>query len=71
MFGFVSSITTIGMMSSFCEYTAILAVNNDNNISITFLIKNVLFPTAKFGRKVGYIMKNSFTLNKYNPLIFK
>ena len=56
------------MMSSFCEYTAILAVNNDNNISITFLIKNVLFPTAKFGRKIGYTMKNSFTFDNYNFL---
>ena len=62
---------TIGLMSSFCEYIAKLAVNNDNNISITFLIKNVLFPTAKFGRKIAYTMKNSFTLSKYNPLIFK
>lgn len=71
MLGFVSSLTIIGLMSSFCEYIAKLAVNNDNNISITFLIKNVLFPTAKFGRKIGYTMKNSFTLSKYNPLIFK
>ena len=55
-------------MSSFCEYITKLAVNNDNNISITFLIKNVLFPTAKFGRKVGYTMKNSFTFDNYNFL---
>ncbi len=55
-------------MSSFCEYITKLAVNNDNNISITFLIKNVLFPTAKFGRKIGYTMKNSFTFDNYNFL---
>ena len=55
-------------MSSFCENIAKLTVNNDNNISITFLIKNVLFPTAKFGRKIGYTMKNSFTFDNYNFL---
>lgn len=37
--------------------------------SITFLIKNVLFPAAKFGRKVDNAMKKSFTQPKYNIFI--
>ena len=61
--------TSIGMMSSFCEYNNTLLTVSSANKSITFLIKNVLFPAAKFGRKVDNAMKKSFTQPKYNIFI--
>lgn len=63
------SMTSIGMMSSFCEYNNTLLTVSSANNSITFLIKNVLFPAAKFGRKVDNAMKKSFTQPKYNIFI--